>query len=824
MPRRWIAGVLALLTLAVYLPVQNHEFIEYDDNVYVSKNELIQQGFTLAGIKFAFGKLSGTHTYWHPVTWLSHMLDCELFGTEPGPHHLVNVGFHALNVVLLFLWLQALTGRRWPSAVVAMLFAWHPLQVDTVAWVAERKNLLSACFWILASWAYTTYAQGGRRAAYLGAFGLFAVGLMCKPAIVTLPCVWLLLDIWPLQRITFPSVKLAAQARRLLWEKVPFLGLTVVSSVITLQAHAGMGILASVEHTPLAARIANSFASYALYLRNVVWPRQLAVVYPQDLNLPWGIVAAGVVLVVTLVITGVALVRTRPYWLVGCGWFLGALVPTIGIVQAGHQAMADRFVYVPLIGLFIALVWAAADLLARWPVGGRAATIAAVVVGTAGLALTSRQVGYWKDTRSVFEHAAAVTKDNYIAQRSLGYEAVQRGEFAAGLAYFLTAERIAPGDVVSSYGIALACMNMNRLEEAEARLSAILKQKPTHAYSHHGLGYLRMQQGRFDEARDYFLRALALDPEIAEARTNLELIQTGAARAFPELLAVKARLESEPANVELRLRVAGLLTTVLRPNEAATQYQKVLEQQPGEPRALTGLGTLAAREGKTDEAITLLERALAADGKHGEARVQLGAVLELLGRAAEARQQYETAVQTRPELAEAWASLGLLEAKTGRMGAAAAALERAASLRPDHAEFQMRAGLAAATWQRAEPAARHLRAALRLRPDWHPPMTALAWLLATHPDAAARDGAEAVKLARRACELTKFENPGCLDALGAALAETGDFAGALATMRQALELARSQNLPSAVGEFAARLELYRQGQRYQQPRVPPSSP
>ena len=823
-PRRWIAGVLVVLTLVVYAPVRNHEFIDYDDNCYVYKNELVQQGFTVAGLKFAFGQLHGRYTYWHPVTWVSHMLDCELFGTAAGPHHLVNVLFHLANVVLLFLWLHALTGRLWPSAAVAMLFAWHPLQVDTVAWVAERKNLLSALFWILSLWSYTTYVQRGRRRFYFGALGLFAVGLMCKPAIVTLPCVLLLLDVWPLQRVTFSAGDLAAKAGRLLGEKVPFFGLTIASCLLTIKAHAELGMLVSTGHTPLAARIANSLASYALYLKNVAFPNHLAVLYPQETVLPWGIVAAGVVVVVAPLIAGWVLRSRFPCLLIGWLWFLGTLVPTIGLVQAGHQAMADRFAYVPVIGLFLVVVWSGAELAARWQWRPRTTVTAAAAVGLACLALTARQVAYWQDTRTVFEHAVAVTQRNYIAHKTLGNEAAQRGDFAAGLLHFGAAEAIAPTDPEIAFGFALTYLGLGRLAEAEVRLAEILRRLPNHARALNGLGFLRMQQGRFEEAREYCQKAIQLDPEVEEARINLELLQNGAAKAFPALVAVKAQLVNEPGNIELRLRAAALLVTVLRPQEAGINYQQVLAQNPNEPRALTGLGVLAARAGQEEEAINLLERAVAADGKSGDARCQLGAVLEQLGRATEALAHYEAAVQAQPELEQAWSSLGLLHAKSGRMADALGALARAARLRPADAEIQMRAGLAAANLQRTELAAPYLRAAMRLRPDWPLPLNTLAWLLATHPDAAARNGAEAVKLARRACELTKFENSLCLDVLGAALAESGELVEAQTVAKKALQRVQAANPRRPVSEFAARLELYRSGRPYHQPRITPSSP
>ena len=815
-PRRWIAGGLAIITLLVYLPVRNHDFIDYDDNCYVYENELIRKGLTVEGVRFAFLKLHGEQTYWHPVTWLSHMTDCELFGVAAGPQHLVSVGFHVVNVVLLFLWLQGLTGRRWSSAAVAMLFAWHPLQVDTVAWIAERKNLLSGLFWILALWAYTVFVQRGRRGFYFGALGLYAVGLMCKPAIVTLPCVMLLLDVWPLRRVEIGGRDGVKRWMRLVGEKLPFFGLTVLSSIITLQAHRGIGVLASTEHASLAMRVANSFVSYGLYLRNVFFPVRLAVVYPYERDWSLGMMLAGVAMVALPLGLGWMWRGTRPYLLVGWLWFLGTLVPTIGLVQAGHQAMADRFMYLPVIGVFVVLVWLVAELAEGRGWRPQRVGIVAGMAGAACLVLTVRQVGFWEDTRTVFERALAVTGKNWVACNALGAEAIRRGDLAAAVGHLTEAERIFPGNVEIRYNLALAYAKQGRLPEAAARYEAVLLERPRHVGAVNGLGFVRMQQGRVEEATALFEQALRLAPSFGAAQANLELLRSGGARDFQALAGVREQLEREPGKVELRLRLAELLAGVGRTNEAAAEYRKILVQNGKEVRALLGLGGALARAGREQEALGLIEQAVAAEPKSAEAQLSLGMLLERAAKMAEALGRYEDAVRLKPDLVDGWTSLGLLRARSGRLAEAAQAFGKAVELRAEDAEIQMRAGLAAASLLRAGEAGKHLREALRLRADWAAPKNALAWMLATHPDASVRNGAEAVKLAERACALTEFKNPHYLDVLGAALAEAGRFPEAVAMVEKALQLVKGTPTVGAAGEYAARLELYRAGRAYRQ--------
>ena len=404
MRRDWlICLLLSAITLLVFWPATSHEFINYDDPLYVTENPHVQAGLSQESIAWAFGRVTGEGTYWHPVTWLSHMLDCQLFGLKAGRHHLTNLLFHTANVLLLFLALRRMTGAAWRSAVVAGLFALHPLQVDTVAWIAERKNVLSTLFWMLTLLAYEAYARRPGITRYALAFTTLALGLMCKPMLVTIPCVLLLLDYWPLRRIvevqpgsvsphaaSYPRYKW----RRLLLEKMPLLGLAAVSSAVTVMAHQRLGLLPTGEQLPLSSRVEHALVAYAGYLEKIVWPVDLAVFYPHPGTWPSERVLLSALLVAGITVLAGWWARKRPYLIAGWLWFLGTLVPVIGLVQAGTQSMADRFAYVPIIGVCILAVWGLAEML------GRAPFHRIIMAGTAGAVLFAcgiaarRQVGY----------------------------------------------------------------------------------------------------------------------------------------------------------------------------------------------------------------------------------------------------------------------------------------------------------------------------------------------------------------------------------------------------------------------------------------------
>ena len=618
--RKTVAICLLLFVLVLwgFLPSLRNDFVNYDDNVYVTENLQVQAGLTWESLAWAFGKFHGEQTYWHPLTWVSHMLDCRLYGLQPWGHHLTSVLWHAVNTLLVFLVFKRLTGAVWRCAVLAALFALHPLQVDTVAWVTERKNLLSTSFFLLTVWAYARYAELhspkskvqspksevgshvpqttdhatrftihiSRFTFHAGTFYLlsllfFALGLMCKPAVVTLPFVLLLLDYWPLRRFPPAASKPGWAALALLvWEKAPLFLLAAASSGITLAAHHALGMFAAGSELPWDIRIENALISYCRYLGKVCYPLRLCVLYPHPQE--WPLLS---VLLASLLLLGVSVLaatqwKRRPYLAVGWLWFLGTLVPVIGLVQVGAQAMADRFMYVPLIGLLLLLIWGMHDLTSRWRHQTVALTAAGAAAAVACLVLTRSQVAYWKDSESLFRHAIAITENNHLAHNNLG----------------------------------LALANKGLFDQAVAQYRESLKLKPDYPEAHNNLGITLAQEGLFDEATGQFQQALKLKPGLAEALNNLGLA-----------LARQGRLD-----------------------EAIDQFQEALKLNPGFARALYNLGNALLRKGQKDEAMAHFQRAVEIDPKLAKAQSDLGNLLLQNGRVNEALAHYQRALELQP--------------------------------------------------------------------------------------------------------------------------------------------------------------------------------
>ena len=526
---RLICLLLALITLLAYLPVSRHAFIVYDDGDYVVQNKIVRAGLTWSGVKWAFDSWHSSN--WHPLTWLSHMLDCELFGLNPGAHHLVNVLFHAANVVLLFLLLLRMTSARWPAAIVAALFAWHQLHVESVAWVAERKDVLSTFFGLFALLAYVRYVREKSRASFWMAVLLFAFALMSKPMLVTLPFVLLLLDFWPLRRFEFSTLlpPLAATARprrnevkagnpqlstlrRLVWEKWPFFLLTIGSCVVTYLAQRARSVI-SLEQHPLDLRVGNALLSYGRYLLKTIWPTDLAIIYPLPSQLVWAHVAIAAVML-AIISCCVWLVRRRhPCLLVGWFWFLGTLVPVIGLVQVGRAAMADRYSYVPLIGVFIAVVYGVQTLAVRFRFKPAALGLVAGLALAGCLFSTERQLGYWRDDESLFGHAVAVTQNNATAHINLGVALEQQGRRDEALTNYQAALRIDPDSVEAHNDLANFLDAMGKPDEALVHYREALRLNPKAPLAHMNLGSLLLELGQFDEAMAQYHEAARLAPE-----------------------------------------------------------------------------------------------------------------------------------------------------------------------------------------------------------------------------------------------------------------------------------------------------------------------
>jgi Flp pilus assembly protein TadD len=551
------AVLLALLTITVYWPATGHEFVNYDDPFYVTSNVHVQSGLTRENIKWAFNHpVVGN---WHPLTMLSHMLDCQMYGLKPRGHHLTNILLHGLNTALVFLLLQSLTGTTWRSLMVAALFGLHPLHVESVAWVAERKDVLSTFFGLLCLLAYTRYAkapkaqssksepEGSVSFLYWAALIFFTLGLMSKPMLVTLPFLLLLLDFWPLERFCPGSVW------PLIREKIPFLALAVVMSVVTYAVQQQTGMMHSLESVPPGARLENALISYCRYLGKLFWPGNLAVFYPYPDHWPiHQVLLAGGLLADVSVFVFMQQTR-RPYLLAGWLWFCGTLVPVIGLVQVGGQSMADRYTYIPSLGLFIVVIWGIYELTRHWHyremVLGGAGSLVIILCAAA----TRQQLGYWQDNEALYRHALAVTENNYLAHHNLGIALFNEGQIDEAIGQYREALRLKPDFAQAHYDLGAALAVKGRTAEAVGQFQEALEIKPDYAEAHSNLGIALAKEGQLDQAIGQFQGALRLQPDNAEFHYNL-----GAA------FGMKGRMDEAIVQFQEALR--------LKPDYAAARY------------------------------------------------------------------------------------------------------------------------------------------------------------------------------------------------------------------------------------------------------------
>ena len=568
----WVFALLTAAVFAAYGQTLRFGFVSYDDPAYVTDNIHVKAGVTWNGIVWAFSHSSAGN--WFPLTWLSHMLDCQLFGPDAGLHHLTNVCIHVLATLLLYAVLRRITSARWPSAMVAALFALHPLHVESVAWIAERKDVLSAFFFMATLWAYARYVARPGPWRYALTLLAFCLGLMAKPMVVTLPVVMVLLDYWPF-----------ARGLRIV-EKLPFFALSAAASVVTYLVHEQVAAVVSLESIPMGPRIENALVSYAIYVGKMFWPARLAVFYPYPSgSLVWPAILAGLGLA-AVTAAAVWATRKRPYLLVGWLWYLVTLAPVIGLIQAGRQARADRYMYIPMIGLSIALVWGAREVLQSRPRWGAAMALG---IAAACAALTWSQAGYWRDSISLFQHAVDVTTDNFTARFNLGGLLAMRGEDAEAVRQLAEAVRIRPSFAPARIGLGWSLAKQGRTEEALAQLRTAEMFQPGDANVHSQIGAMLGAAGRTYEAAGELSEAVRLDPNDADGRRNLGMA-----------LAILGRLP-----------------------EAAGQLGAAIRLKPDDASARFHLGEILAKSGRTDEAIAQLSEAVRINPDNAEARAAL---------------------------------------------------------------------------------------------------------------------------------------------------------------------------------------------------------
>jgi tetratricopeptide (TPR) repeat protein len=683
-----ICFALAIGTFLLYWPVSHNTFTNFDDDGYITGNTHVRDGLSWSGILWAFK--SGYAANWHPLTWISHMIDCQLFGVNhPGAHHLVNVLFHAANTLLLFALLNYLTGALWRSAFVAALFAWHPMHVESVAWAAERKDVLSAFFWMLTLLAYARFVKGPKPGssvwefasspAYWLALFLFACGLMSKPMVVTLPFVLLLLDFWPLQRFN------PAAFKRLIVEKIPFFLMAFAGSVVTFLVQKTGG---AVSGDPLSFRVLNALWAYQRYIAKLFWPTNLAIVYPFQTH---GLLALGIIASLLLVICSMAFIvlsAKRPYFFTGWFWFLGTLVPTIGVIEVGSASMADRYSYLPSIGLFILVTWGLSDFFESRGRQNSLVPLAVLALGVC-LVLSSIQISYWRNSITLFSHAVAVTTDNYVADACLGQaldaagdesdalkycsEAVRidpdypPGQFFLGTVYWKegdtkdafdsldAAVKAAPHDSGFQYNVGKFLLEHGSPDKAIPCFNAVLEDKdsPYLAEARNALGKTYLKQGKLTDAAEQLSQAIELEPENAQNHYDLGtiLFQMSQLDAAIAQFEVAIKLNSDFALAEENLAVA--LAGEGRTADAITHFSRVVELEPNDPDARFNLGLACLNNHQPSEAAAQFSIEIELAPNETKAHYRLAQAMEQQNELPEAVAQYRQALQLRPDFPEA---------------------------------------------------------------------------------------------------------------------------------------------------------------------------
>jgi protein O-mannosyl-transferase len=723
-----VCGFLLLAVAIVFGQTVHHAFIKFDDPQYVYENPHVISGLTAEGIAWAFTTSHASN--WHPLTWLSHMLDCQIYGLAPGGHHLTNALLHAATTILLFLVLRRITGEFWPSAFVAAVFAIHPLRVESVAWVSERKDILSGLFFMLTLWAYVNYVRHSFSITrYLAVIVLFALGLMAKPMLVTLPFVLLLLDYWPLGRMMSSTAENRPYSgswqserfsifMRLVMEKVPLLVLAGVSCSITLWAQS-KAIAAANEHVSLSLRIGNAAVSYVAYLGQFFYPVGLAVLYPHPgLGLPMWKVAAAILVLMALSGGVIALRRQCPYLLVGWLWYLGMLVPVIGLIQVGLQAMADRYTYLPQIGLSIALTWGVMYIVRSWPYRRWACGIASVLVVTALLGCAWRQTTFWYDGGTLWAHALACTSQNYVAENNLGVILLDSGQVQKAMACIERSLQINPNNAETENNMGSVLVESGRLKEAIEHYQQALRLKPEYPDGHYNLGIALVKAGSLKEAIKQFQEALRLNPDYYEALYN----------------------------------IGFTMEKLGQPNEAIKYYQQALRLNPNYPDAQKNLGISLLNAGRLQEAIEYYQQVLRIKSDFTEVRNNLGLALADAGRLQEAIEQFQLAIRLKPDYINSYNNLGNTLAKANKPQEAIEQFQQAIRLKPDYINSYNNLGNTLAKINKPQEAIEQFQQALRLKPDFTEAYFNLALAYATM-----HQSSEAITSAKKALELARSQ-------------------------------------------------------------------
>jgi tetratricopeptide (TPR) repeat protein len=757
--RHWqvlmIYFLLACITLVVYLPVLKLDFVNFDDSAYVTSNLNVSSGLTWSGVVWAFRNFHSSN--WHPVTWISHMVDCQLYGLKPAGHHMTSALLHIANVLLLFGLLKGMTGAMWRSAFVAGLFALHPLRVESVAWVAERKDVLSGFFGLLTLLAYAKYVKWKfeirnskleanpkfeTRIAifyYCLALAWFALGLMSKPMLVTWPLVMLLLDYWPLRRVDGRALA------PLVLEKIPFFVLSAGSCVITFLAQRQGGAVVPMQSFPWLFRMENAAMSYVRYIGKLFYPHNLAVVYPKVAGWPLEEVLFGSILLVVAALIVITNWR-RGYLVTGWLWFVVTLLPVIGLVKVGDVSMADRYTYLPAIGIFVVIAWGICELTSRWSSRSIPLAIGATTILISCAIVTRMQLPYWQNAKSLFEHALAVTGKNALAEINLGVYFTQTGQ----------------------------------LNRAREHYESAIAADPNFAESWVGKGYILAEEQKYDEAIQDYEYAMNLKPDLADTRINYgkALFQVG--RTNEALQQFREAVELSPKEAIGHYNLGYNLFAVGDVLGAVAEYRTATELNPKLVAAWHNLGGVLAQQGKVDDAVACYLKAVQIEPGDVAAHGELGQLLLAQGKNDDAAKEFLAVLQRAPEDSQAHYQLAMALTAQGK----------------------------------SKEALAHYRRGLKSFENIPAGLNNLAWILATYPDPQVRNGSEAVTLAEKACNLTEYKEPVLVGTLAAAYAEVGRFAEAITAAEKARALAEAAGAEGLAANNVTLIELYRAGKAF----------
>jgi len=633
-----IVLLLIASALIVFWQVQDHDFITYDDPIYVTNNSYVKTGLNIESLKWAF--TTNYAGFWHPLTWLSLMLDYELYGVNPGGYHWTNLILHVANTVLLFLSLNLMSGAIWRCAFVAALFAVHPLHVESVAWVSERKDVLSTLFWMLTMISYTYYIRKRTLGRYVLVFSTFTLGMMAKPMLMTLPFVLILLDYWPLKRFelgktdsimrkgwdSFKRCIKLSQGEKLyliLIEKIPFIVLSVIFSIVTFTAEKQFGAISSLKELSIAERIYNAIVSYSLYIIKMFCPLNLAFFYPHPGSWPLWEIGISCVFLIAFTYMSMKCAKTYPYGIVGWLWYLVTLIPVIGLIQVGSHAMADRYTYIPLIGIFITTSWAISDFAVKKPFGklSNMVLMGLPVVSVLVLMICAYfQVGYWRESRILYRHAVAVTHANYAAHNNLAAALGKLGQDDVALSHLYESVRIKPDFSVANYNLGLAMFAKGRDEEALGYYNKALQFRPDYIKVYYDIEATLLRMGKLQEIVGSYQQALSKNPQNVEIKNKLGIsearigLHEEAARQFREVVRIQPNFAGAYNNLAMEL------LKLKQYNEAIKNFRRALQIKPEYANAHYYLAFALKKQGLHEEANKHFQKAVTINSAYKDRR------------------------------------------------------------------------------------------------------------------------------------------------------------------------------------------------------------